>query len=399
MGRITDVKVTFVGAFPPQQKGEAHYLGRYVQEYDRTFGDCTVVSQYTGTPSRDMWNGVAVNRAIEDRSVTGVSYRPQRELVQAVLATNPDIAHLHYGPNPDYGGRLGEMLVPAMRALRRHGVRTVLTLHSLWLPENVREQAASLGLPSTLSPLVETYFRVFQKLLVGSFDRVLCLVSAPESSMTARYAHAYGLRALGEEVHACEPRFGEAFVPNAHGDSEFFAFGFLRPDKGFDVLVEAFGRYVRAGGKGRLTIAGRPQSEADNAYADALQRAAAAVPEQRCVVERRFIADDELERYLQNCDVVVLPYLRNVGASGPLHHALGVGKPILATDAGHTSALRDSVRMVGAGNVEALAGALHELSNPDIQADYAARSRRMATERSWAQLVRRNNAIYGSLLR
>ncbi len=392
------MKIVLVGAFPPQEKGEAYYLGRYAREYCATYGDAVVLSQYVDAPYATSWEGIAVDRAIADRSKTGMSYAPQRELVEGVVRSGAELVHLHYGPNPDYGGRLGESLVGAMRALSARGIRTVLSLHSLWLPRDVEDQAARLGVPRAARGLVTTYFGWFQRRLVGSIDRVLCVVSGEQSPATVAFASAYGLRGLEEEVFPCEHCFDSSIAFKGTPEPLFFAFGFLRPDKGFDVLLRAFDRHVRAGGRGRLLICGRPQSKADEAYARELEALGAQLPADRCTIERRFLSDAELEERLERCSVVVIPYLRNVGPSMPLHQALGVGKPVIAARVGHNEALVGTVRFVEPNDATGLADALLELTDPVQQKVYAERSRATAQARSWSRLVRRHHDLYRSLV-
>lgn len=391
------MRITLIGAFPPQQKGEAHYLGRYFDAL-HTLDDANVsiVSQYETAPSVEEYEGVPLIRAIQDRSKSGTSYAPQVELVEAVLRTKPDVAHIHYGPGPDYGGRLGEALVPALRKLRKAGVRSVMTLHSIWLPEDVRDQARRLGAPGFVHPLIVAYFGRFMRRLRQSLDAELCLVSSDSSPMTRKFASAYGVRNLKEEVHATEPRI----VPfHDTADPHALAFGFLRPDKGFDLLIEAFAAHVAAGGRGRLSIVGRPQSSADEPYARRLTEIAAQVPEGRCTVEVRYLSDDELERRLREADAIVVPYLRNVGASGPLHHALGVGKAVICSDAGHNAALRGSLEVFPSGDVRALTVSLGRVLNDETYRKKLSESAAMiATERSWTKLAEQNRALYLELL-
>jgi glycosyltransferase involved in cell wall biosynthesis len=209
--------------------------------------------------------------------------------------------------------------------------------------------------------------------------------------MTERFSTAYRLTGLGEEVHGCDPHASQ--LPD--GDPLLLAFGFIRPDKGFDVLVRAFDDYVRRGGLGRLMIAGRAQSPADEKYADAVEKLAASVPGGRCTVERRFLSDEELKHALEAATIVVLPYLRNVGASGPLHLAIAAGRPIIATDIGHNGALRGIVDLVPPGDEGELSRAFGDvLSTKESLRSRAETVAAFAMERSWPMLARKNMAVY-----
>ena len=388
------LRVTLVGPFPPQKKGEAHYLGEFATALrDRGDLELSIVSQYWDKPFIDRWNEFEVRREFFDRSLRP-SFAPQKELVDAVERTQPDAVHLHYGPNLDYGGRLGEPLVAALRTLRGRGIKVVLTLHSLWLPRDVVDSQPARRLPSPVRPLVVRYFGRLMRTLRASCDEFACLVSSANSPMTREFADAYGLSGISEEVHGCKPRFSD--LPP--GPPLVFSFGFLRPDKGFEYLIDGFARYVSQGGAGRLLIVGRPQTEGDLPYARYLQEKALRVPGSRCTVEARFCSDEELESFLQASSLIVLPYLRNVGASGPLHHALGVGRPIITTDVGHNRALAAVATLVKPADAGAIADALvATLQDSRAAADAAGRVRAQALERSWSMLAARYTRIYANL--
>lgn len=390
------MRVTLIGAYPPQEKGEAHYLGRYAEAL-REVGDVDieVISQHDGKPSRTVLDGLPVYRILSDRSRQRLSYAKQRELVSSVLETRCDVAHIHYGPGPDYGGRLGEPLCWALNQLRAHGVRTVLTLHSVWLPGDVRDEAARLGIPHFARPLLTRYFGRFMRRLRSSVDVELLLVSRESSPLTERFAKAYGIRGLAEEVHGAEVRNAP---PSSRGELLILAFGFLRPDKGFDILIESFRQYVTGGGKARLRIIGRPQGSRDALCVEKLLRQARAVPEGRCDLQVRYASDSELDRELAAADVIAVPYLRNVGASGPLHHALGFGKPIICSDAGHNVVFRGELEVVPSGDIVALRDATKRVvEDRDHRNALSAAARRLARARLWATLARRNRAIYRAL--
>lgn len=385
------MRVTLVGPFPPQKKGEAHYLGEYATALRRRGDvDVAVVSQYWDQPFSDAWNGFDVSRNFFDRSLRP-SFAPNGELVEAVLRTKPQAVHLHYGPNQDYGGRLGEPLVAALREFRKRGIKVVLTLHSLWLPRDVLQSRPARRLPAPMRPIVLSYFGRLMRALRASCETFACLVSAPKSPVTQAFGSAYRIRDLLEEVHGCTPRFWN--VPT--GPPMVFSFGFFRPDKGFEYLIDAFGQYIDRGGTGSLLVVGRPQCPSDETYARSLRAKASQIPGDRCKVEVRFCPDDELESLLRASALVVLPYLRNVGASGPLHHALGAGRPIVTTDVGHNRALSGVVELVPPADAAALGDSLCALLRDETALTIATqRVRSEAVRRSWDCLADRYARIY-----
>jgi glycosyltransferase involved in cell wall biosynthesis len=390
------MRVTLVGPFPPQAKGEAHYLGEFATAL-RARGDAelSIVSQYWEKPFTDCWNGFEVNREFFDRSLRA-SFASNDELVDAILRTRPSIVHVHYGPNTDYGGRLGEPLIGVLRRIRRTGIGVVLTLHSLWLPQDAVESPSAQKLPKFARALVPNYVGWLMRSLRRNCDAFACLVSAEDSPATREFAQAYGLDDVSEEVHGCKPRF----APPGNGPPLIFSFGFLRPDKGFEYLIDAFAAYAANGGTGRLLVVGRPQNDGDLPYVRHLQAKAAQIPNERCRIDARYCSEEELEGFLRSSSLIVLPYVRNVGASGPLHHAMGAGRPIVATNVGHNRALAGIVRLVEPKNAAALYDAMASmLANESQRASDAQRVCSEAMRRQWSVLAARYSLLYERTLR
>ncbi|CCH85903.1 Exopolysaccharide xanthan biosynthesis glycosyltransferase [Modestobacter italicus] len=112
-------------------------------------------------------------------------------------------------------------------------------------------------------------------------------------------------------------------------------FGFLRPYKGVDALVEAFGEL--ADPSARLVIAGEPANAAMRAL---VEEAAAADP--RVEPHLTFLSDEDLGALVRRATVVVLPY-REIHNSGVLFAALSLACPVLVPENAVTAALRAEV--------------------------------------------------------
>jgi len=389
------MRVALVGPFPPQQKGEAEYVQRSAEALTKFLprDNIAIISQYDAVPSVERSNGFLVRRAIFDRS-NRPSYAPQRELVEATIQSGAEIVHVHFGPNRDYGGRLGEPLAGALRTLRARGVRTVLTLHSQWMPSDVLSSAPAQRLPRILRPLVVRYFGRFMRRLRASCDAFLCVASARNSPLTDEFSRAYRLPNVGEELFSCVNEFSP---PPQTSRPLIFSFGFLRPEKGFEVLIEAFLQYRKTGGAGRLVIAGVPLTDDDRRYARMLR----ALGDGHDSIEfvEAYLEKDDVDRYLRSCSVFVLPYLSAVGNSAPLHSALGFGRPVIATAIPRNLPLRNAVTLVPPASSNALANALGRLFNvPGALDESAARARSAAMERGADALASEQYDLYRHLL-
>ena len=115
-------------------------------------------------------------------------------------------------------------------------------------------------------------------------------------------------------------------------------FGVIRPFKGLEHLLEAFESLSEEDIKQFwLTVVGETW-ENWTLPAEMIERSPR---RDRISFVNRYVSDEELHDYLVGCDAVVLPYLRS-SLSGPLHVAMGYGKPVVMTSVG--------------GNVEAADG-------------------------------------------
>ncbi len=170
-------------------------------------------------------------------------------------------------------------------------------------------------------------------------------------------------------------------------------FGLLRPYKGIDTLLEAFGRMNGEGAE--LWIAGMPRMSLEplRQLADRAAGTVRFLP--------RFIADDEIPALMRRADVLALPY-REIEQSGVLYAGLAFGKAMVLGDVGGFSEIGNrhgAARLVPPGDPVALAAALEELiANPPKRRELEqATARAVAGEFGWESIATRTLELYRSL--
>ncbi len=110
-------------------------------------------------------------------------------------------------------------------------------------------------------------------------------------------------------------------------------FGRLRPYKGLEYLLDAFGHISAKSNDYRLVIAGEAKKGSE-AYYEEIQRSIRGHTHRDRIIQKiEFIRDDEAELYLKAADVLVLPYME-IFQSGVLFLAYSFGLPVVATDVG-----------------------------------------------------------------
>jgi glycosyltransferase involved in cell wall biosynthesis len=167
-------------------------------------------------------------------------------------------------------------------------------------------------------------------------------------------------------------------------------FGLLRPYKGLDTLLRAFGEIEGA----ELWIVGNPRMEVEP-----LRRLAAAAPG-RVRFLTRFVEDAEIPAIFRRADLLVLPY-RDAEHSGVLYTGLAFGKPLVLSAVGGFPevAATGAARVVPPEDPAALSEALGELAaDPPARERLAAAARAAAAgPYSWDAIATQTLSLYNEL--
>lgn len=169
------------------------------------------------------------------------------------------------------------------------------------------------------------------------------------------------------------------------------SFGLLRPYKGIENLLEAFGEVSGA----ELWIVGNPRMPVEPLHE------LAALTGARVRFITRFVEDAEIPAIFRAADLVVLPYL-DAEHSGVLYTGLAFGKPLVLSAVGGFPEVAETgaARLVPPGDTAALAAALRELLGDEAaRAELAAAARAAAAGPfSWDEAARLTLDLYGELL-
>jgi glycosyltransferase involved in cell wall biosynthesis len=106
-------------------------------------------------------------------------------------------------------------------------------------------------------------------------------------------------------------------------------FGYVRKYKGLDILIEAFPKILLEIPESRLLIVGEFYDKPDP-YLDQIKNLGV---EDKVKVVNKFVPNEEVAKYYEVSDVVILPY-RSATQSGILNVAYGFNKPVIVTDVG-----------------------------------------------------------------
>jgi glycosyltransferase involved in cell wall biosynthesis len=271
----------------------------------------------------------------------------------AALRRRPaDVVHVQWLAAPELDVRFWRPQAPA-----------VFTAHDL-LP---RRTAARAGL---------------WRRLLGRFERVVVHSERGRETLAGLGVPEERLRVIPHPVFRSDPE-------RRDDGRTVLSFGVIRAYKGLGDAIAA----VRQSGDARLLVAGEPVDPVEpyRTAANGLD------------VEWRlgYLPQREVDRTLGEATVAVFPYRPELDQSGALLRALGAGVPAVAYDVGGVAEpVRrfGAGRVVPAGDVDALGGALHELlSDPAALEQARAGARRARDELTWDAAARAHLALYEEL--
>ncbi len=170
--------------------------------------------------------------------------------------------------------------------------------------------------------------------------------------------------------------------PTRRADLELLFYGFVRPYKGLDVLIEALGHLRNK--RTRLTVAGEFWTGLEEIMGQirrlGLEKQVELIP--------RYVTEEETAEYFARADAVVLPY-RSATGSGVLSIAYHYGKPAIATTVGGFSELvrhNETGLLVPPESPEALARAIDGLTR-ERAAAMAPAIRKASRTMTWDSLA------------
>lgn len=310
--------------------------------------------------------GVALNQLAYDPSVRvfdGVDWWAAPSLIRAVRflrSFRPDVIVFQWWT----GTVLHSYLVLCLVA-RLSGIKVVIEFHEVQDTGEAQHRWAALYCRKLIKPLLR---RTDGVVVHSRFDRV-ALRSTYDLGDVPDEVVLHGPFDHHDAGAVAAPR------PRAAGDAcRLLFFGTIRPYKGLEDLVQAFGQLPS---QFTLTIVG----ETWEGWTRPAEMVADSAARDRITFVNRYVADSEVDDFFAAADVVVLPYRRS-SASGPLHIAMSHGLPVVVTAVGglvEAAEKYSGTTFVSAGSPAALVSA--------IESAAANAGRRHTDPSSWEESV------------
>ena len=162
-------------------------------------------------------------------------------------------------------------------------------------------------------------------------------------------------------------------------------FGFVRAYKGLGYLLEAMPEAISRVPDLHLLIAGEFWEDV-RPYEDTVLRLGLA---ERVTIANKYIPNEEVARYFEAADLVVLPYVTATG-SGIVQVAYGFGKPVLTTSVGSLPEVVEDGKtgyVVEPSDPHAIAGAIAEYFIGGSSGEFSRNIAQARDSYSWERFV------------
>ena len=334
-------------SLPPRVKGETEYTIQLlnslsVLEEIYSINALTFNVKESTTPNnRQMFPSekISVCRILSSAPITrffnGViaSFILVKKRVNVVHLINP------FDRN-DYGGAMGEGLIPFFVTAKLLKVPVVASIHTPYLHSDIRNRIkikvsnrllASI-LEILITSIVQFMFMLCSKLLLVSsekrdmqlFEKFKDDYKIGENKLNCE-EHPY----LKADVSETKPSDLKLQIANEYA----MCFGFFRKDKGFHLAIQAWHLAQKELKSLQLLIVGPISNDDGEEYLKYIRNLVLELNlSQRVVIVPKLLQAGELKWLCVNSKFIILPYTYIQGPSGTAMDAMLSGVPIVATD-------------------------------------------------------------------
>ena len=357
------MRVTLVTAhYPPRLSGHADFSQRLAQSISSDDVDVTVVvlsaSEGSDEAGFDVHYGPFPG-----------SWRSLRAAVDAIAATTPDVVLLQFEAHA-FELKTTPHLLPL--ALRRRGMRVVMTYHELWKPRRFGFAAKTLLLNSAHRVVTFSHWHAAG---VNRFSRI-----GPAADIVA----------CGSNITtpiSLDRRLLRARYDIAADTVLFTFFGFVMAEHCVDEVLHAIAQLRREGLDARLQVIGKFDPTTDG-YHQRLVRSVSELGLDGIVTwHGRVMAEADVARLLTISDVGVLPYDTGVGENNGAFAAYAHYQLATVTTRGERSGLMEQLEIAAFAEptVSGLTDALRTLGrDTEYRVMIAKAAHEWSNRRSWS---------------
>jgi glycosyltransferase involved in cell wall biosynthesis len=294
--------------------------GIHLEVVGSEYVDCPEMHTTPGLQFFDLWPPESVSRNAIGKLSRVLKYYAR--LIRYTMTAKPKIFHILWNNKIQFFDRT--LLMFFYKAM---GKKVSLTAHNV-------NQARRDGNDSFLNRItLRIQYRLMDHIFVHTQkmkDEIVTEFGVRDHKITV-IRHPVNVVVPDTDLAPVEAKYRMGLQRH---EKAILCFGRIRPYKGIELLLEAFGILAQEDTNYRLIIAGEAE-KGEEGYLDQLKRM---IPDelarnQRIIFRAQFIPDEELEIYVKAADVIALPY-NEIFQSGVLFLGYTFGVPVIATDVG-----------------------------------------------------------------
>jgi glycosyltransferase involved in cell wall biosynthesis len=385
------LSICVITTWPPYRDGIALYSARLYEKIAE-LARIEVIANKIGTSvSNTTEDDIAVHRIWSRSDIFSLL-----RIFKRILKSKSHIIHVHYGWL--LYGYFSTFFVPFfLLAVRLTKRPVILTLHT------VIQRGAKIYHNNILNEVAKLVIFTLTK----SLTRFSCKV----------IVHNELMKNVLEENYGCE---GRKIVVIPHGvfkaDTDFYnkigssndltllSLGFLRKEKKFEHLIQAFYEFSKENSDAKLLLVGERHPHDADDYIKKLMRLVQELKLKGKVYIVNFVPEERLNQLIYNCDLIVLISTKDyfIESSGALARVADFGKPIVCSKVPKFQGeLKDryDCLMTIPGNVKELVKAIKTLvNNRELKEQLALNLKRNFSKRYWTDIAQLHLKCYLSLL-
>ncbi len=255
------------------------------------------------------------------------------DILRQIRKDKPDIVHLQHEFTM-YGGILTALLVPILvLILRLQGYKVVTTLHAVVARDQIDDtfiDTFMIHRKVYMRPIVFKLIFAYIYTIVGRYSHILiCHTNILRQHLIADYG------VPEEKAIAIPPVIPPKKILQVPTEPYFLYFGYMVRRKGIEYVLRGLQSVVKQYPKFKLVMAGGTIPGQEQAFAE-LKKQIHDLRLEKNVEIKGFIEHESiLDELYAKAYAVVIPARLSIAASGPLYHARGYNKCILASDIGN----------------------------------------------------------------
>ncbi|MEM1588740.1 MAG: glycosyltransferase [Candidatus Bathyarchaeia archaeon] len=398
------MKCCIISPYPPDKCGIALYTFKLTNELTKLLKVTIVANEDNEVNAQvNLNNKVKVLRCWR-RNTFSYPFK----IFKAILWEKPNLIHIQH-EFLAYGVRKYSVIFPILLFLINLLFKPiVITMHSViplknlnkefFLKHNVGEKLAFLKKLAVIFTvkLIDLFSKA---IIVHNILMKNCLVNEYSIRKNKVFVIPHGVEA---------PLIENICIKKDLKNNVILFFGFITPDKGVEVLIDAFSKITNILPKVKLLILGsyHPRLYKENPnYIGAIERKLKETKlNDKVIFEDKFVNDNYLQSYIQIADIIVFPYIDEnvIGASGALASCINFGKPIIATNIPRfNTELKNGVNsiLVNPNDKEELYKALIKLLlDEELRIKLSLNIKNLGKERSWFNIAIKTMEVYNKFL-